>query len=80
MSDVLIQCPALKLRGVNCMRGHFIILPLILHDVRSIQLSSGNLECQRLFKRLVARAQISLFYFGMVVTKLDNTSCNWYDS
>ena len=41
-----------------------------------------HLECQRLlkFNRLVAQAKMIFFYFGKVVTKLNNTGHNWRGS
>ena len=38
------------------------------------------LECECLLNKHVAHGQISLFYCGMVVTKLDNAGCIWRGS
>ena len=85
-SDALVKCSTRKLRivrmlHVNCMCGHlWIVLPLILHDVHSIQPSSSIVRYFRsicLLNKLVTHAQMSFFYFGTVVKKLDNTRCKW---
>ena len=69
---------------VHCMWGHlWIIFPLILHDVRSIQPSSSILEtfgAPALIKQVCSSCSNEFLLFWDSSNKLDNTSCIWHSN